>query len=255
MCLCLSHLGLFSLTLLSPPLLLSRFHAPFFFARVSEQRATRILTKTREHSRRMSKQEGKVKQSCTHAMGMGNSTLAVECWKAQINKENQIRGDWRKKFAPHLEEKEAEVDMSMQVHHTCTRTRHAACVCLFLVRSAHDTPQGGRTTWTKRDATSKTSTPPHAGYSTKGSRRTAQAGLRTSSSATRWRRSRSCDAPKPQARYVRAGLLFPLQSHPPQSVGWACSELPPVTRTGVTNFGRKPVIKNGFYRKGGVFTN
>eukprot|EP00754_Rhynchopus_humris_P040469 Rhum_TRINITY_DN23512_c0_g1::Rhum_TRINITY_DN23512_c0_g1_i1::g.178183::m.178183 len=157
----------------------------------------------------MSKQEGKVKQSCTHAMGMGNSTLAVECWKAQINKENQIRGDWRKKFAPHLEEKEAEVDMRWKDHLAETRRD---------IENIDPSTRGVL----------------YEGVSKDGTGRTAYLKLRNKMA--------------PQQKLRRAETTS-------QSVGWACSELPPVTRTGVTNFGRKPVIKNGFYRKGGVFTN
>eukprot|EP00756_Hemistasia_phaeocysticola_P000352 Hpha_TRINITY_DN10241_c0_g1::TRINITY_DN10241_c0_g1_i1::g.35158::m.35158 len=37
-----------------------------------------------------------------------------------------------------------------------------------------------------------------------------------------------------------------------QAIGWRCTELPPLRNPSLPNYGRKPVIKNGFYRKGGV---
>lgn len=37
-----------------------------------------------------------------------------------------------------------------------------------------------------------------------------------------------------------------------QSIGWQCDQLPPLRNPALKNHGRKPVIKNGFFRSGGV---
>ncbi|KAJ9448224.1 hypothetical protein DIPPA_22989 [Diplonema papillatum] len=153
--------------------------------------------------------DAKVKgKSCTHAMGMGASTLAVECWKAQVNKENHIRAEWRKEYAPHLDGFEQTIGDRWTARLNDTKQRIS-----------------------EMDESVRTIL--FDGVSKDGAGRAAYLKLR----------NKEC----PQRK----------QSHPlttSQTIGWQCQELPPVRQSAVSNFGRKPIIKNGFYRKGGVFT-
>lgn len=60
---------------------------------------------------------------------------------------------------------------------------------------------------------------------------------------------------KGRKAYLKSRLTLPPQKKAEQpltasqSVGWKCLELPPPKNPDLPSFGRKPVIRNGFYRK------
>jgi len=60
---------------------------------------------------------------------------------------------------------------------------------------------------------------------------------------------------KGRIAYLKARRLLPPQERFGTTVtashetGWRCLELPPPRPDGIPSFGRKPVIKNGFYRR------
>lgn len=60
---------------------------------------------------------------------------------------------------------------------------------------------------------------------------------------------------KGRAAYLKARLNTPLQAKngqpltASQMVGWTAHEIPPPKADGLPSYGRKPVIKNGFFRR------
>ena len=173
--------------------------------------------------------KNKPKGSSCNAMGMGCNTLAVECWKAQITRENSIRDEWRRSYAPHLNDLEAEVESKWNDRLNESK-KLVDEVCIFIRVLLIEKKKKKK----KQQMDGTVRSVLFDGVSKDGCGRSAYLKLRNK------------DSPQKKVRQ-------PLTSS--QLIGWQCAELPPVRNPSLPNFGRKPVIRTGFYRKGGVFTS